>query len=149
MRDATKRPSLMDDATAFDAVIGHLEAAPVALDQALRQARFRVSRHRVARADARRHALGERAAALSASVAASVRAALTAPAAAGEEAPLFLESMHARADAALAVAERGNTVAGWIRAASGRLYRGWGAAVLRCLSWLLGVPVGATSAPRA
>ncbi len=130
------------DAAATDlaARLAQLEGAGASLSQALREARVRVAAHRAAHARQRRMVLGTRAAALCGADAGSVRAALAAPAAAGEEAPLSLEAMHARADAALAVAARGNTVAGCLRASSGRLYRGWGAAVLSLLCWLFKVP---------
>jgi hypothetical protein len=129
----------MDAADPLD-VCTRLELAAAArgagsMEQTLREARVRVASHRAARARARRLALSGRVAALAGSLASSVRGALAAPAAAGES----FFAMHARADAALAEAARGSTLAGWLRAASGRLYRGWGNLVFAALCWLLGV----------
>jgi hypothetical protein len=109
------------------------------MDQALREARGRVATRGAARARARREALSVRAATLAASVAGSVLGALSSSEAPGEDAQPPLGAMHARADAALAAAAQGHTAAGWLRAASGRLYRGWGLAVFKLLCWLLGV----------
>ncbi len=126
-----------------------LSAALQEVARATADARASVQSQRALRARARHDALRARAAALlndqssPTSVAGRVRAALAGPAAwaPSAEPPPPLEGMLLRADAALAAAQHGHTLAGWLRAASGRLYRAWGYVVFRALCWALGVPL--------